>query len=710
MTSRLPARTASPRASCAASARSRRSRPASTRPRCATCSRASRRRRTHRSARRPASSASSRSTSPARRAAPRSSSPCPAFRTRRTRRSRGGAATARTTTPTIVVCALIENGGHGGTSAAPAALKVFEQYFGKNGQLTTRHLRLMAIEAVDRRARGLRPHRAGRGRRARRCRSPARLAAARRARRDRRLRPVGDRRDHDARRRAARRCSRQALYAVAGGDALPRRAVRRSRHVPAPLAPDLLRDARTDDLRARRGRGDARLEALDRRRLLQVPAVRVRQGALRPRARGLPRRALALDRTPRAPLAALGYGARPDPARLRPAGHRHGARLHRGARRACSSSPASAGRTSACSRRSRSSAALAVLWLLPAAGVNVLKPYQAAAPDRLHASGQRPARRDVQPAPVDHRRRRRRRCAAAACSARRRRGSTTCPSMRPTSRSRRSPRSAASSARRSCCCSICCRLASAEDRRERARPVLRDRRRRHRVHVPVPGVRQQRDDDGDRADHRHPVAVRLRRRLVDDHELPGDRDPAGDPPAPPRRGGAREAERSSGRWRCSRSGARVRRGSGDQRPLAVAGARELVPLLARELREGGDASAVVEGRVENAAALVWVGAPDEDALRAADRARRADRRGHRCATSCPTCSRPTSCACRRARAFRSTRSRARRAQARRGRHGARCAAARASARRLRRADPLVLEEERDHRARRSSSPASTCRC
>jgi penicillin-binding protein 2 len=31
--------------------------------------------------------------------------------------------------PTIVVCALIENGGHGGTAAAPAALKVFEQYF-----------------------------------------------------------------------------------------------------------------------------------------------------------------------------------------------------------------------------------------------------------------------------------------------------------------------------------------------------------------------------------------------------------------------------------------------------------------------------------------------------------------------------------------------------------------------------------------------------
>ena len=29
----------------------------------------------------------------------------------------------------IVVCAVIENGGHGGSAAAPAALKVFEQWF-----------------------------------------------------------------------------------------------------------------------------------------------------------------------------------------------------------------------------------------------------------------------------------------------------------------------------------------------------------------------------------------------------------------------------------------------------------------------------------------------------------------------------------------------------------------------------------------------------
>jgi penicillin-binding protein 2 len=37
-----------------------------------------------------------------------------------------------TDNPTIAVCAVIENGGHGGTAAAPAALKVFEAYFHKH--------------------------------------------------------------------------------------------------------------------------------------------------------------------------------------------------------------------------------------------------------------------------------------------------------------------------------------------------------------------------------------------------------------------------------------------------------------------------------------------------------------------------------------------------------------------------------------------------
>jgi penicillin-binding protein 2 len=31
--------------------------------------------------------------------------------------------------PTLVVCAVIENGGHGGTAAAPAAAQVFADYF-----------------------------------------------------------------------------------------------------------------------------------------------------------------------------------------------------------------------------------------------------------------------------------------------------------------------------------------------------------------------------------------------------------------------------------------------------------------------------------------------------------------------------------------------------------------------------------------------------
>jgi penicillin-binding protein 2 len=38
--------------------------------------------------------------------------------------------------PDLVVCAVIENGGHGGDAAAPAALKVFESFFGKQSTPT----------------------------------------------------------------------------------------------------------------------------------------------------------------------------------------------------------------------------------------------------------------------------------------------------------------------------------------------------------------------------------------------------------------------------------------------------------------------------------------------------------------------------------------------------------------------------------------------
>ncbi len=65
----------------------------------------------------------------------------------------------------------------------------------------------------------------------------------------------------------------------------------------------------------------------------------------------------------------------------------------------------------------------------------------------------------------------------------------------------------------------------------------------------------------------------------------------------------------------------VRAGTGERRPLVVDGARELVPLLVRELREGGDPSAVREGgNAEGALALVWIGKPDHERLRAASSA------------------------------------------------------------------------------------------
>ena len=102
--------------------------------------RASSRRRTRRSAPRPASSARSRSRSPARPGTAEKSSRCPARRRRASSTSPGGAATGRPTNAEIVVCAVIENGGHGGTAAAPAALKVFQKYFKVQNYTATTHV------------------------------------------------------------------------------------------------------------------------------------------------------------------------------------------------------------------------------------------------------------------------------------------------------------------------------------------------------------------------------------------------------------------------------------------------------------------------------------------------------------------------------------------------------------------------------------------
>ena len=117
-------------------------------------------------------------------------------------------------TPELVVCVVIENGGHGGTAAAPAALKVFENYFGIEAAYveTGGGDRLMADYAASLTATRPPPTRA-RTRRAPLVRPPARLGHARRRRRARRLRPLGDRRDH-----AARHRRRPGLLRHAPGD------------------------------------------------------------------------------------------------------------------------------------------------------------------------------------------------------------------------------------------------------------------------------------------------------------------------------------------------------------------------------------------------------------------------------------------------------------------------------------------------------------
>ena len=87
---------------------------------------------------------------------------------------------------------------------------------------------------------------------------------------------------------------------------------------------------------------------------------------------------------------------------------------------------------------------VSVLWLLPAAGVQVLKPYQTQANHRLHAPVERPERRDVQHHAVAHRRRCQAARRVAASPGRARPASTTSRSTRRTSCSRRSPSSAVS--------------------------------------------------------------------------------------------------------------------------------------------------------------------------------------------------------------------------------------------------------------------------
>ena len=203
------------------------------------------------------------------------------------------------------------------------------------------------------------------------------------------------------------------------------------------------------------GSAATRLAARDPAAVLRVPGLRARQGAARRRAGGVRRRPLAAPR--RARHDGAGHAARAGPGGLRdaPARPRLGPRLRRDRARR----PVRRRHAVAALRRARSrSAAVAIALVLvaaPAAGVDVLKPYQV---DRLTSflnPTDNPAERGLPAEPVADRDRRPARRPAAATT-RRRRSSTSCPSTTRTSSSPWSASAGASSAPRSCCRSTRC--------------------------------------------------------------------------------------------------------------------------------------------------------------------------------------------------------------------------------------------------------------
>ncbi len=153
-----------------------------------------------------------------------------------------------------------------------------------------------------------------------------------------------------------------------------------------------------------------------------------------------------------------------------------------------------------------------MLWILPAAGDRDPAPVPDRPPDRLLEPGLRPERRDLQHHAVDHRSR------VGRARRARRRGRDADEHELPARaldrlhllvarRAARLPRRGAPPAplrdRR---------LARRPHDRDRAEPLHRRARRRLRRRVHLPGVREHRDDGRDGADHRHPAPVRELRR------------------------------------------------------------------------------------------------------------------------------------------------------------------------------------------------------
>ena len=258
---------------------------------------------------------------------------------------------------------------------------------------------------------------------------------------------------------------------------------------------------------------------------------------------------------------------RADAPRLPAARPRHGARL----RRRAVGCPVPRRRPLAPPRRCSPGVAATlvagILWFLPAAGIEVLKPYQTA---RLTGF----TNPDSDPSGLTYNVNQS--ITAVGAGGLEGRGVTEASqtTLRLPARARdrlrvRVVRRAARLLRRGdpAAALPARRVARAPRGDGRRRPLRRRRRGRDRVRLPLPGVRQRRHDDGHRTRDGHPAAVRDRRRLVDGREPRRDRDPAGDPRPRPARPTScaderlrhRPARRARPRARRARGG-RPRRG------------------------------------------------------------------------------------------------------------------------------------------------------
>ena len=423
---------------------------------------------------------------------------------------------------------------------------------------------------------------------------------------------------------------RQIVYAAVGGFALIVALARRPGPLPPLLARHLRRDRRPDRDRLRARQRRARLDALDQRRLLpfqpsefgKLLFVLALAGFLAERA--AQRRARCARRCARSGSAAIPIVlvfVQPDLGTALVYLAALGAMLFvcgtpwthlavLGARRRCSS-------PSACSGRG------------PAVGVDFLKTYQKQRLTCFTHPATCPVDATLQRRAVD----RRRRLGRGERPRRRQRDADEprLPARAPHRLRVRVVRRAARLRRRvDPARALPARaLARPARRHGRARPLLGDRRGRDRRRAALPDLRQRRHDDGDRADHRHPAAVRQRRRLVDDREPRGDGRAARDPRARPRCALAQAAADGVSRSRsarCAGSSRSSRSRRATRRPLVVGGARELAAVLRRELGKDAKPGGVRAGdEPRGAAVFVYVlgEAPTAEDERALKRARRA---------------------------------------------------------------------------------------